>query len=238
MNTTRAGQLYGIGVGPGDPELMTLKAHRLLSGATTIVYPAPDNGSSFARQIASDYIPKGVKEISIVIPMSPDRFPIKEIYDQAAKEIASILSAGEDVVVLCEGDPFFYGSFMYLYGRLKGQYECQVIPGVSSIMAGASVSGEPIASLNEVFTVAPGPLPEARLRELIDLSDSLVLSKVGRHFSKLYQVISDAGWLDHAVYLERVTLTEQRLMPLRDVDGDKMPYFSLIQLNKRDSTPL
>jgi len=112
-----SGTLYGIGVGPGDPELITLKAHRILKACSVVAYPAPDDGTSFARSIVSEFLSPSQKEIPIVIPMRVERFPAANVYDEKAKEIAEHLSAGEDVVVLCEGDPFFYGSFMYLFER-------------------------------------------------------------------------------------------------------------------------
>ncbi len=116
---TGSGTLYGVGLGPGDPELLTLKAHRLIVNAKAVAYPAPDDGPSFARAIAADFIPSGAKEIPIIVPMRVERYPAKAVYDKAAAEIASVLEGGEDVVTLCEGDPFFYGSFMYLFERLS-----------------------------------------------------------------------------------------------------------------------
>ncbi|MEM8702709.1 MAG: precorrin-2 C(20)-methyltransferase, partial [Pseudomonadota bacterium] len=133
-----SGTLFGIGLGPGDPELMTLKAHRLISSAKVIAYPAPDTGESFARSIAASTIPQNAREIPIVVPMRIDRFPAREIYDKAAAEIAKVLAAGEDVVTLCEGDPFFYGSFMYLFDRLCDRFEIEVVPGVTSLTACAA----------------------------------------------------------------------------------------------------
>ena len=129
------GTLYGIGVGPGDPELMTLKAHRLLEACRIVPYPAPDTGPSFARSIATAYLGQDKTEYPIVVPMRVERFPAKPVYDQAATDIAAFLASGEDVAVLCEGDPFFYGSFMYLYERLAGRFPCEIVPGVSSMVA-------------------------------------------------------------------------------------------------------
>ena len=135
------GKLYGVGLGPGDPELLTLKALRILKSVPVIAWPAPDEGHSFARSIAADHLPGGQVEIAIRVPMRVERFPAQEIYDRAAEEIAAHLDAGRDVAVLCEGDPFFYGSFMYLFERLAGRYETEIVPGVSSIMAAGAASG-------------------------------------------------------------------------------------------------
>jgi len=132
-----SGTVYGIGLGPGDPELMTLKAARLIGEAKVIAYPTLAGGESFARSIAADYITEGTREIVMDVPMTVDRAPAQAAYDIGADAIRSALDAGEDVVVLCEGDPFFYGSFMYLYERLASSYDTQVVPGVSSMMAAA-----------------------------------------------------------------------------------------------------
>ncbi|MCO4825246.1 MAG: precorrin-2 C(20)-methyltransferase, partial [Amylibacter sp.] len=127
------GMLYGVGLGPGDPELMTLKAARLIGGAEVIAYPTLEGGDSFARAIAADLIEDGTQEIAISIPMSVKREPAQAAYDQGAKQIARALDSGQDVVCLCEGDPFFYGSFMYLFARLSERFEVEVVPGVTSI---------------------------------------------------------------------------------------------------------
>ena len=127
------GILYGLGLGPGDPELLTLKAHRILSTVPVVAYPAPDTGPSFARQIAAPYLSFHQVEVPIIVPMRVERFPAQEIYDEAADTLARHLDSGLDVAVLCEGDPFFYGSFMYLFERLSGRFATEIVPGVSSM---------------------------------------------------------------------------------------------------------
>src|SRR4051794_28234257 len=123
---------WGIGVGPGDPELMTLKAVRLIRAAAVVAYPAPLGGDSFARQVAAAHLGHQ-REIPIEVPMAGERFPLAAIYDKAAAEIGRALEAGEDVAILCQGDPFFYGSFMYLFERLAGRHPVEIVPGVSSL---------------------------------------------------------------------------------------------------------
>lgn len=226
------GKLYGVGVGPGAPDLITLRAWRLITGARVIAYPAPDSGESFARSIVAGSIRKDQIEIPIVVPMRVERFPAAEVYDQASAQIAQHLDNGVDVVVLCEGDPFFYGSFMYVYQRLAGQYECEVVPGVSSIMAGAAASGLPLAARNDVLTIIPGPLPDDEMRERIIHSDALVIMKVGRHLGRIKTLLSSMELIEKAVYLERVSLGEQRTMRLPEVTGNSAPYFSMIAIYK------
>ena len=226
------GKLFGIGVGPGDPELLTLKAHRILSGSRVIAYPAPDDGESFARSIVADFVPEGAIEIPIVIPMRVERFPAAKIYDQKAVEIAEYLQRGEDVVVLCEGDPFFYGSFMYLFERLAGSFECEIVPGVSSLMASAAVLQRPLAARNDILTIVPAPLSDELVLERLNSGDAIAIIKIGRHYSRIRHLIEKAGLLDRAGYLERVTLPIQKVMPLASVAEDRAPYFSMILIYK------
>lgn len=227
-----SGTLYGIGVGPGDPELITLKAHRILKACSVVAYPAPDDGDSFARSIVAEYLSPAQKEIPIVIPMRVERFPAANVYDAKAKEIAVQLTAGEDVVVLCEGDPFFYGSFMYLFERLAGDFNCEVVPGVSSLMASAAVLQRPLAARNDVLTITPAPLPDDVLLERFKSGDAIAIIKIGRHFARVKNLIEKAGLLHRAGYLERVSLETQKVMPLSEVGEDKAPYFSMILIYK------
>ena len=227
-----SGKLYGIGVGPGDPELLTLKAHRILTACKVVAYPAPDDGMSFARSIVADYMPQGCEEIPIVIPMRVERFPAAQIYDEKAAEIATHLSQGKDVAVLCEGDPFFYGSFMYLFERLSDKFDCEIIPGVSSLMASASALKRPLAARNDILSVVPAPLDDATLGERLGSGDAIAIIKIGRHFSRVRALIEQAGLLDRAGYLERVSLENQQVMPLADVSENSAPYFSMILIYK------
>lgn len=220
------GRLIGVGVGPGDPELLTLKALRHIRAAPVVAYPAPDDGPSFARSIVADHL-RGQTEIIITVPMRAERFPAREVYERAAAEIAPHLDAGRDVVVLCEGDPFFYGSFMYLHERLAPRYPCEVVPGVSSVMAAGAASGRPLASRNDALTVLPGPSDDATVRRVLAATEACAIIKVGRHLPRLRDLVAEAGLLERAWYGERVTLASERLMPLKAVEPPA-PYFSII----------
>jgi precorrin-2/cobalt-factor-2 C20-methyltransferase len=227
------GTLYGLGVGPGDPELITLKALRLLRSAPVIAYPAPEHGDSLARSIIAGHLPGGQTEIAIRMPMLVERFPAQEIYDRAAVEIGGHLEAGRDVAVLCEGDPFFYGSFMYLFGRMAERFPVQVVPGVSSLTACAAISGAALAARNDVLTVIPAPLPPERLRDLLARTDAAAIMKLGRHFTKVRDVLNELGFSAHARYVERATMSNQRLLPLDEVDPASVPYFSMVLVHRR-----
>lgn len=225
------GTLYGVGVGPGAADLMTLRAARLIEGAAVIAYPTLAGGDSFARSIAADLIADGTQEIVMDVPMTVERAPAQAAYDQGAADIAAALDAGQDVVCLCEGDPFFYGSFMYIFARLEGAYDVQIVPGVTSVTACAARARMPLAARNERLTVLPGPLPEDELRARIDGAESVVIMKVGRHMAKIRGVIDGLGLTDRAKYVERATLPQEVVVPLADAP-EKAPYFSMILLTK------
>jgi precorrin-2/cobalt-factor-2 C20-methyltransferase len=225
------GKVYGIGLGPGDPELMTLKAARLIREAPMIAYPTLAGGASFARAIAADFITPDTREIVMNVPMTVARGPAQFAYDQGALEISEALNAGQDVVVLCEGDPFFYGSFMYLFARLNAAFEVEVVPGVTSVSACAAVAGLPLVARNEVMTVLPAPLDDAALSEKLANSDTLVLMKLGRHFLRVRALIEAAGLTENSVYIERATGADEVVKPLKDAP-DVAPYFSMILIVK------
>jgi precorrin-2/cobalt-factor-2 C20-methyltransferase len=228
-----SGTLYGIGVGPGDPELMTIKAHRVISSAKVIAYPAPDTGDSFARQIAANAIPADAEEIPMVVPMRAERFPAQQVYAGAAEKIAAHLDMGTDVAVLCEGDPFFYGSFMYLFARLADRYPVQIVPGVSSLTACAAALKRPLTSRNDVLTVLPGPLPDEELRQQIEAAQSIAIMKVGRHLSRIRALLDDMGLTANAGYIERASQGAENVSPLAEAP-DRAPYFSMILIYKGD----
>ncbi|MEM6422705.1 MAG: precorrin-2 C(20)-methyltransferase [Pseudomonadota bacterium] len=228
-----SGTLHGVGVGPGDPELMTLKAHRLISTAPVIAYPAPDTGPSFARKIASGAIGAGAEEIAIRIPMREDRFPAQDVYDEAAATLSDRLSRGLDVVVLCEGDPFFYGSFMYLFARLADRHPSQIVPGVASLAACAASAGRPLSARNEALTVLPGPLDDAALEHRLADGGAAAIMKVGRHLPRLRALIARLGLTERAVYVARASLPDEAVLPLAEAP-QSAPYFSMILIHGCD----
>ena len=229
-----SGTLYGLGIGPGDPELITVKALRLLERAPVIAYPAPEEGESLARSIVAPHL-SGDKKTEVVIrmPLVAARFPAEAVYDRAAEELGGHLEAGRDVAVLCEGDPFFYGSFMYLFGRMAARFTVEVVPGVSSLTACAAVLGAPLAARNDVLTVVPAPLDEAALKARLAGAEGVAIIKVGRHFAKVRRVLDELGLVGQARYVEHATMASQRILALDAVAEDDVPYFSMILVHKR-----
>lgn len=222
-----SGRLYGLGVGPGDPELLTLKALGILKRVPVVAFPALEAGDSFARAIVAAHLPAGIREIAVRVPMSPDPDAALGAYDRAAMEIAAELEAGHDVAVLCQGDPFLYGSFMYLHERLADRFEIEVVPGVTSLTAAAAAAGRPLVARNETLAVVPATLPEEVLVERLSGSEALAIVKLGRHLEKVRRVLARIGRADEAVYVERATLPEQKLAPLGQAPA-AAPYFSMI----------
>lgn len=227
------GTLYGLGVGPGDPELITLKALRILDRVPVVAYPAPEAGESVARSIVAPHVAAGKEEIVIRMVLAPERFPDDAVYREAAVAIARHLDAGRDVAVLCEGDPFFYGSFMYLFALMAARYPLEVVPGVSSPMACAAVLGTPLAAQNDILTVLPAPLDSGVLRARLEGTDAAAIIKLGRHFRRIRALLDDMGLAAAAGYIERATMGAQRVLPLREVDPASAPYFSMILIHKR-----
>jgi precorrin-2/cobalt-factor-2 C20-methyltransferase len=228
-----SGRLYGLGIGPGDPDLITLKALKRLQAAPVVAYPAPEGGDSLARAIVAPHLPGTQTEIAIRMPITADRFPAEAVYDKAAEALGGHLRAGRDVAVLCEGDPFFYGSFMYLFGRMARDFPVEVVPGVSSLTACAAELGAPLAARNDVLTVVPATLEVDALRRHLGAVEAAAIIKVGRHFAKVRGALLDLGLLDCARYVEHATMASQRILPMDAVDDAAVPYFSMILVHRR-----
>src|SRR5260370_11081162 len=178
------GRLYGLGLGPGDPELVTLKALRLLRAAPVVAYPAPEDGESFARTIVAEWLDRGQREISIRFPMRPGP-PPAAIYEAAAAQLAAVMDAGDDIAYLCQGDPLFYGSFARILTRLAGRHNVNILPGVSSLTACAAAAAEPLVQRDETLSVIPATLPEDEPAAPLAPAEFPAIINLGRHFAKL-----------------------------------------------------
>lgn len=226
------GRLDVIGVGPGDPDLVTLKAARLIKAADVIVYPITESGRARARATVADHVGRDVIEFGFTLPMSIDPAPAQRAYDAVADDIRGHIAAGRTVALLCEGDPFFYGSAMYIYQRLESDCEIRVVPGVSSLTATAAVAGVPLASRNDVLKVLPAPLDESVLRAELSGCQAAVIIKVGRHFAKVRRVIEQLGRVGDTVLVEAATGEAQRVVALAQLPPDAQDYFSTVLITE------
>lgn len=228
MVAIQTGRLYGIGVGPGDPELLTLKALRLLQAAPVVAYQSANDHESIARSIVAPYLTGKQIEVGFHFPRALDPEAAQELYAEAIKPIAAHLSAGRDVVVLCAGDPLFYGSFMYLFTRLADRFITEIVPGVSSPMGAAAAIGMPLCYRNDIFSVLSATLSVEVLTTQLVNADAVAIIKLRRHFDKVRQILSELDLLDRAKYIERATAKDQKIISIEDVDPRDVPYFSMI----------
>lgn len=234
----KPGTLYGVGLGPGDPELITIKAARVIGAADVVAYHSARHGRSIARGVAEPYLRGDQIEEALMYPLTVEttdhpggyQGAIDDFYAASAARLAAHLDAGRDVVLLCEGDPLFYGSYMHMHKRLANRYPTQVIPGVTSVSAAAAAIGRPLVEGEEVLTILPGTLPAEVLTERLAGTDPAAILKLGRNFEKVRKALEDVGRLDAAHYVERATWPTGRTGPLSEVDPDTVPYFSLALL--------
>jgi precorrin-2/cobalt-factor-2 C20-methyltransferase len=231
-----SGRLIGIGVGPGDPELITLKAVRALAQADLVVHFAKNGSQSHARAIAASHLRAGVEELPLRYPITTEaprngcvyRDALRAFYDAAAATLATQLDAGRAVAVICEGDPLFYGSYMHLHVRLAPRYPTQVIAGVTGMSGCWSAAGAPIAQGDDVFMVLPATLPESELERRLEDADAAVVMKLGRHLPKIRRTLARTGRLERAIYVERGSTAAAVTMRLADKPDDDAPYFAIV----------
>jgi len=231
-----SGRLYGVGLGPGDPELITLKAARLIGSADVIAYHAGTHGNSIARSIAAHLFPESVIEERLVYPVTtgiaahPRGYAgaMADFYEESAARLDAHLALGRTVVLLAEGDPLFYGSYMYMHDRLSTRYPTEVVPGVTSVAAASAAVASPLVRQTDVLTVLPGTLPEAELARRLADTEGAIIMKLGRTFPAVRRALEQAGRLEEALYIERASTDREVVLPVKDVDPDQVPYFSII----------
>ncbi|MFP5489736.1 MAG: precorrin-2 C(20)-methyltransferase [Acidimicrobiia bacterium] len=229
------GSLYGVGVGPGDPDLMTRRAIRVIERVPVVAhFAARRRSGNSLRTIESSLRPDQVVE-RLEYPVttesiSPEQYreALDGFYADSARRLSDHLDAGRDVAIVSEGDPLFYGSYMHLHVRLAHRYPTEVVPGVTAFSAACAAAGTPIVSSDERFTVLPGILPPTELEVALGGDDAVVVMKVGRHLDAVAAALRATGRADGAVYVERASFPEQRIAPIDDVDGVDAPYFSVV----------
>ena len=231
-----AAKLIGVGVGPGDPELVTLKAARTLGEAEVVAFFAKRGEVGHARRIAAPHLRAGIAELPLTFPITTEipkcsaayRGALGAFYDDASEKIAHELEAGRNVVVLCEGDPLFYGSYMHVHARLAPRFSAEIVAGVTGMSGCWSAAGAPMAQGDDVFTVLPATLPEAELTRRLSDADAAVVMKIGRHLPKLRRALQCSGRLDRALYVERGTMADAKMLPLASKRDDAAPYFAIV----------
>jgi len=231
-----AGRLIGVGVGPGDPELMTLRALRALGEADVVAYFAKAGNESHSHAIAACHLRAGVTQLPLFYPVTTERpkcsdayrDAIRDFYEAAAAKIATYLDAGCIVAVICEGDPLFYGSYMHLHARLAPRFPAEIVAGVTGMSGCWSAAATPIAQGDDVFTVMPATLPEHELARRLADADAAVVMKVGRHLPKVRRALACSGRLSRAIYVERGTMVGSKMIPLAAKSDDDAPYFAVV----------
>ena len=234
MSATHTGTLHLVGVGPGAPDLLTIRAVNVLRRVHVVAYPSTGEDAAFAREIAARYILPGAIMLPVTIPMTVDRGPAQAAYDDAADGILDHLRQGRDAAWLCEGDPLFYGSAMYVLARIAPHADVQVVPGVTSLTAAAASIGRPLAARNEMLKVLPAPLPDETLRAELLATPAAAIIKVGRHFDRIRDLLRETGHAKNAVVVEYATTQRQRITPLEGFRYGERPYFSIILCYRGD----
>lgn len=232
----KSGRLFGLGVGPGDPELITVKALRRLRESAVIAYYAGPRKRGNALTSVESWLRDDQQRLPLIYPVTgrppPPPFDyegtMRAFYDASAERVAEHLRAGRDVAALCEGDPLFYGSFMYLHDRLADRFETEVVPGVCSVVASASVLQTPLVYRDQTLLVLAGTLAEADLERMLANAQAAAIMKLGSNFEKVRRVIMALGLGDRALYVERATMSNEQIRPLAEVDPAQVPYFSMI----------
>jgi len=234
----KRGTLYGVGLGPGDPELVTVKAARVIAEADVVAYHSARHGNSIARGIAAPYLREGQLEEHLVYPVTTETTDhpggyagaMEDFYREAAERIAAHLEAGRDVALLAEGDPLFYSSYMHMHTRLTERFNAVIVPGVTSASAASAATATPLVQGDEVLSVLPGTLGVAELTRRLADTDAAVILKLGRSYPGVREALSAVGRLDEAYYVERASTPAQKVLPAGEVDADSVPYFSLAML--------
>lgn len=240
-----SGRLYGVGLGPGDPELVTVKATKILETAPVVAFFAKTGRQGNARTIADRWIGKGARELPLHYPVTTEipvtdpayNAQLRAFYEEATQKLAAELEAGRDVALLAEGDPLFYGSFMHLYVRLREKFPTTIIPGVTGMAGCWAAAGECMTWGDDVLTVLPGTLPQHELTQKLRATDAAVIMKIGKNFPKIREALRDSGHEDRAIYVERGTMSGEKVLKLSEKTDESAPYFAIILVSGQGRRP-
>ncbi len=241
----RSGTLWGVGLGPGDPELVTVKATRVIGSADVVAYHSARHGRSIARSIAEPYLRDGQIEEHLVYPVTTEasdhpggyQGAMEDFYRESAERIAAHLAVGRDIALLAEGDPLFYSSYMHMHTRLTRQFDAVIVPGVTSVSAASAAVATPLVQGDQVLTILPGTLPADELRRRLADTDAAVILKLGRSYPDVREALSASGRLAETFYVERASTPEQWILSAEDVDDGSVSYFALAMLTGRQRPP-
>jgi precorrin-2/cobalt-factor-2 C20-methyltransferase len=240
----RIGTLHGVGLGPGAADLMSVRADRLIRQTRHVAYFRKAGRAGQARRIVEGLLHPQVVElpmdypVTTEIPVGDPRYAeaLSAFYADWTGRLAACCQAGEDVVVLCEGDPFFYGSFMHLHSRLKDRVRVEVVPGITGMSGAWTASGQPMTWGDDALIVLPATLPEAELIRRLDAAEAVVVMKIGRHLPKVRRALAAVGRTRQAVLVEYAQMPQQRVMPLAEAP-DVVPYFSILLVHGEGRRP-
>ncbi|MEF3367725.1 precorrin-2 C(20)-methyltransferase [Methylocystis sp. 9N] len=239
------GALIGVGLGPGDPELVTVKAARLIGEAKVVAFFAKEGRASHARAIAAPYLAPRCEEIALLYPVTTEipfdnpeyAQALREFYEESVRRIRAILEQGRDVTLLCEGDPLLYGSFMHMFARLDARFRIEICAGVSGMSGCFAAARQPMAWGDDILTVLPATLDEDILAQRLAATDAAVVMKLGGNFAKLRRAMTRAGVIERAIYVERGAMPGEKIMRFVDKRDDEAPYFSMALVPGRGRRP-
>lgn len=237
--------IYGIGLGPGDPDLMSVKADRLVRRIKNVAFFRKAGRKGHARTIVEGLLPMGAIELPMEYPVTTEisvtdpqyNVLLSEFYEECKKKIAFLSEQGHEVAILCEGDPFFYGSFMHLYTRLKNTHPVTVVPAITGMSGAWTASGAPITWGDDVLTVLLGTLSLDELQKRMANSDALVIMKIGRNIEKIRQALKASNLYQKAYLIEYATMPQQTVHKLSECEGRITPYFSIIVVHGQGRRP-
>lgn len=239
------GRLIGVGLGPGDPDLMSVRADRLIRGASHVAYFRKKGRPGRARTAIEGMLRDDVTEYPMEYPVTTEiafddpayNTALAAFYQEVSDHVAGLIRDGAEVVVPCEGDPFFYGSFMHLHARLRDRVPVRTVPAITGMSAAWTATGLPITWGDDVLTVLMATLPEDELAARMADADALVIMKIGRNMDRVRRALDRAGKFDRAWLVECASMPEETVMPLAQAEGRQVPYFSIVLVHGQGRRP-